>query len=168
MNWEPTRFGGFRRTGVTQRKSTGQTPRESVRSNPPARTWQFKWKEHLGLQSCPYLIRWRLEAPYGSIRLHHWLGPDDDRAFHDHPWDFVTFVIKGGYKDFNDNAIEHLKAPTVQHRSAFHKHTVVPDLGGCWTIVVTGPKIRHWGFWLNDKFIKANKWFLSRGHHPCS
>jgi hypothetical protein len=35
--------------------------------------------------------------------------------------------------------------------------------------MLTGPKIRAWGFWLNGtKFVKANKWFLTRGHHPCS
>jgi hypothetical protein len=43
-------------------------------------------REALGLPTCPYLIRWRVETPWFSVRLHHWLGPDDERAQHDHPW----------------------------------------------------------------------------------
>lgn len=128
----------------------------------------IKFGERLGLDSCPYLIRWRIETPKGSIRLHHWLGPDDDRAFHDHPWSFVTFVLRGGYTDKNPGGSEHLRAPAIQYRSATHQHTVYPDEGGAWTIIVTGPKVRNWGFWLDGKFRKANKWFLTFGHHPCN
>lgn len=127
----------------------------------------IKMREQLGLDSCPYLVRWRIETPKGSVRLHHWLGPDDDRAFHDHPWSFVTFVLKGGYTDKNLDGEQHLRAPAIQYRSATHQHTVYPDAGGAWTIIVTGPKVRNWGFWLDGKFRKANKWFLTFGHHPC-
>lgn len=135
----------------------------------------LKWHERLGLPECPYLIRWRLETPFGSLRLHHWLGPDDDRAFHDHPWWFWTLVIKGGYTDRHPGATplspyqgEHLSAPAFRFRPALHRHTVVPDPGGAWTVLLTGSRTRDWGFWAGGlKFVKANKWFLSRGHHPC-
>jgi hypothetical protein len=55
----------------------------------------------------------------------------------------------------------------ARYRPALHQHTVIPDPGGAWTLLVTGPKIRSWGFWFNDKFVKANKWFATFGHHPC-
>lgn len=164
---ERTRFGGMRRTGLPQRQRTDQISRQDGGSTPRPGTFTVKWREHLGLDACPYVIRWRLETKWGSIRLHHWLSHDDDRAFHDHPWDFVTFVVKGGYTDSGPNGDEHLRAPAIQHRSATHQHTVFPDDGGAWTIVVTGPRVRTWGFWVEDKFVKANKFFLSRGHHPC-
>lgn len=137
-------------------------------SNLPLRTkFVFKANERLGLPSCPYLIRWRFETPWGSVRLHHWLGPDDDRAKHDHPWSFTTFVLKGGYVDSSPEGDEHLRAPAIKYREATHQHTVFPDPGGCWTIIVTGPKIRKWGFWVKGKFVKMNKYFLTYGHHPC-
>jgi hypothetical protein len=44
---------------------------------------------------------------------------------------------------------------------------VVVDPGGCWSLVLTGPKRRRWGFWVKDKFVKANKYFLSFGAHHC-
>lgn len=119
------------------------------------------------MPGCPYVIRWRIETPIGSVRLHHWLGPDDDRAFHDHPWWFLTFVLRGGYIDVSPEGDDHLYAPAVRFRRAHHRHTVVPECEGAWTLVITGPKVRRWGFWLNGKFIRANKWFLTQGHHPC-
>lgn len=166
MDWEDTKRGGRRRIGVAQRQSAAQMKqRTDSRKVPPV---QIKFRERLGLPECPYVIRWRIETPLGSVRLHHWLGPDDDRAFHDHPWWFLTFVLRGGYTDKSPAGEEHLRAGMVKYRPALHQHTVVPDAGGAWTVLVTGPKMRAWGFWLNGKFRKANKWFATFGHHPCN
>jgi hypothetical protein len=159
-------------------------------SNPsPGTSKKFilAFNERLGLPSCPYVIRWRLETPWFSIRLHHWLAPDDDRAPHDHPWNFTTFVLLGGYTDESTKPCdsncgpvghvggcaakfktrEHLRAPAIRRREAAHQHTVFPDPDGAWTIIVTGPKVRSWGFWVKGKFVKMNKYFLTHGHHPC-
>lgn len=137
-------------------------------SNPsPGTRFQLHLNEKLGLDTCPYLIRWRFESPWGSIRLHHWLAQDDPRHRHDHPWNFITFVLKGGYTDLSPNGDSHLRAPAVQYRAAEHQHTVVPDEGGAWTVIITGPKIRRWGFWVNGKFKSNVKYFWKFGHHPC-
>lgn len=171
--WEPTKHGGFRRTGVAQGEHRPNKAEVGASKRPPVLI--LKWRERLGLDECPYLIRWRLETTLGSLRVHHWLGPDDDRAFHDHPWWFWTFVFKGGYTDrhpgdtpLSSYRSEHLRAPAIRFRPALHRHTVVPDTGGAWTFMVTGKRTRTWGFWAGGlKFVKANKWFLTRGHHPC-
>jgi hypothetical protein len=76
-------------------------------------------------------------------------------------------VIRGGYTDFSPSGDSHLRAPTIQYRDAAHQHAVVPDPDGAWTILVTGPKVRNWGFWVKGKFRKANKYFATYGHHPC-
>lgn len=135
---------------------------------PVLRKFRVAWRESLGLPDCPYVIRWRIETPVGSIRLHHWLGSDDDRAFHDHPWRFVTCVLRGGYTDRSPGGDEYLRPGAIRYRPARHQHTVVPDPDGAWTVIVTGPRVRTWGFWAAGKFKKANKWFAERGHHPCS
>lgn len=172
FEYRRTRFGGVRRvTRSSSVESSRQIDgRSGVRFLPPGLI--IKWRERLGLPECPYVIRWRFETKWFSIRLRHWLGSDDDRAFHDHPWSFTTFVLKGGYIDVHPgpdgDELEHLRAPAVRRRAAEHRHTVVPDPGGAWTVIVTGPRWRTWGFWANGvKFVKANKWFASRGHHPC-
>ncbi len=165
VQWNPTRHGGLRRTRVAQEKSAARIKQRSVGRNHPRVL--IRWAEKLGLPECPYVIRWRFELPLGSVRVHHWLGPDDDRAYHDHPWWFLTLVIRGGYTDKNPDGDEHLTAGTVRYRPALHRHTVVPDPGGAWTILLTGRPRRTWGFWLDGRFRKANKWFLAYGHHPC-
>lgn len=161
---ERTSHGGVRRTRVAQRQSDAQMKRRPVvRVHPRV---LIRLREELGLPGCPYVIRWRLQVPGGSVRLHHWLGPDDDRAHHDHPWWFVTLVLRGGYTDRSPGGTERLRAGSVRYRPALYRHTVVPDPGGAWTLLVTGPRVRDWGFW-PGKFVKANKWFFRYGHHPC-
>lgn len=130
-------------------------------------TMQLAWKEPLGLPECPYLYRWSIETRFGSVRVHHWLSSDDDRAFHDHPWWFWTFVLKGGYTDESSIGAERLSVGSVRWRPALHQHTVRPDPDGAWTLLVTGPQVRKWGFWFGDRFVKSNKYFTTYGHHPC-
>lgn len=45
----------------------------------------------------PYLIRYRIfSSRWLKIRLHHILLSDYD-CVHDHPWDFISIILKGGY-----------------------------------------------------------------------
>lgn len=160
-----------------------------------------KWGERLGRPECPYMRRWAVVAGLFSIRVHHFYRSDDERAFHDHPWWFVTLVVKGGYTDVSGDTIslcsrcfpneppdqncyichgerhyierlDHLRLGSIRFRRAKHQHTVRTDPGGAWTVLVTGPNIRTWGFWERlpngtTRFRKANKWFFTHGHHPC-
>jgi hypothetical protein len=164
---EPTRHGGVRRTGVAQRSERRAYNSAKVGDNRKRPPVLVRWAEPLGLPECPYLIRWRIEVPFGSLRVHHWLGSDDIRAFHDHPWWFITLVLRGAYTDKNPAGEDHLRAGSVRYRPALHRHTVVPGDRGAWTVMITGRPVRRWGFWLNGKFRKANKWFMQYGHHPC-
>ena len=125
-------------------------------------------REKLGRPECPYLERWVLNLYFVSFRIHHWISGDDDRCFHDHPWWFLTIILKGSYVDYSERGREYLSAGCVRWRPALHRHTVEVPEGGCWTFLITGRQIRRWGFWLKGyKFVKSNKYFLEHGHHPC-
>ncbi len=134
---------------------------------------RVKFGEKLGNPTCPYLQRWTLEI-YNlfSIRLHRWFRGDDERALHDHPWNFYGIVLKGSYTDLTEEGREEMPTGKVFYRDAEHKHTV--ETKGCWTLVLTGPVIRKWGFWLRNKsktadvWFKAKRYFIKHGHHPCS
>lgn len=150
---------------------------EVVGSNPAPRKfpfWRtfrpyFEWRKALGKPECPYLHRWVAGLGLFSIRLHHWHSSDDTRHFHDHPWWFLTLVIKGSYHDVNPTGVKDMARWSVAYRPALHRHTVEVANGGCWTLLLTGPEIRFWGFWVDGKkFKKANKYFLEHGHHPCA
>lgn len=141
--------------------------KRTVGRNHP-RVLRIEWNRKLGLPECPYVVRWMAETPLGSLRIHHWLSPDDSRAKHDHPWWFITIVLRGGYTDINPEHGQLLTAGSIRFRRASHQHTVVPLPRGAWTLLITGSATRKWGFWRDGKFIKANKWFATYGHHPCS
>jgi hypothetical protein len=56
--------------------------------------------EVIGPPACPIMHRWTLlNVRGGKLMLHHFLPNADDRAEHDHPAPFWTFVLWGGYDD---------------------------------------------------------------------
>src|SRR3954452_12681330 len=47
-----------------------------------------------------YLTRWRIvQTPWFGVFLHRFDGPDPRPTLHDHPWNFVSFVVRGGYTE---------------------------------------------------------------------
>lgn len=50
-----------------------------------------------------YFFRWRSRGEkHGplTVRVHHILRSDSDRHFHDHPWPYVTLILRGGYIEY--------------------------------------------------------------------
>jgi len=123
----------------------------------------------IGGSERPYMLRWWIlpRNPLFNIYLHRFLRSDDDRALHDHPWLFnCSILLKGDY-------IEHVPANksgwpvdmTIKkiprhagalyfrfgpapHRVQLYKnpHSEKEELP-VWTIFITGPRIREWGFY---------------------
>lgn len=129
--------------------------------------YQFQWAEELKCQTGVYVRRWYLQTPWYSIRVHHWLHSDGKRFFHDHAWWFLTLVRRGGYTDVTPNGQERMRVGSLRFGPSPHRHWVEVDASGCWTVLLTGPKVRRWGFWVKGKLKKANKFFLEHGIHVC-
>lgn len=131
----------------------------------------FLWQQKVGDPVCPYLIRSVWQTRWFSVRLHHWLFGDDPRAMHDHGWNFIVIVLRGSYWDITETGKQLMKPGMIQYRRAEHKHTV--DTKGCWTLVLTGPIIRPWGFWVQSKsksrmiWFRTKRYFIKHGHHQC-
>jgi hypothetical protein len=139
-----------------------------VGSSPTPRIMNMlTWREKLGRPDCPYLIRWVLNLGLFSVRLHHWLGSDDPRAHHDHPWWYLTLVLWGGYVDSFPGGSDKLGMGSMRFRRSSWIHTVKVNPGGCWTLMLTGPEVRDWGFWVGGKFVRRNKYFFRHGVHEC-
>ncbi len=108
-----------------------------------------------------YMLRWYLlpRNPWFNIYLHKFLRDDDDRALHDHPWNFCSLMIKGAYRETRPNGVTTRIAPSFAYRRATDQHRVALDRDEnnkeipCWTIVLTGAKIRNWGFWCLKGFV---------------
>lgn len=124
--------------------------------------------QKVGLTECPYFERWVLDFGPFAFRVHRWFSSDDDRAHHDHPWWFITFVLWGCYVDESPAGNELMPAGSVRFRPANHQHTVRILKPGTWTFLITGQPSRKWGFWVRDRMVKRDKYFAEHGHHPCS
>ena len=101
-----------------------------------------------------YLHRWHLvpRNPLFNIYLHKFMGNDDDRALHDHPWASVSFLLKGGLIEvlpFPPHGWQHwkrIRRVVPVFRRATHAHRIVLAEGPAWTLFITGPVVRNWGF----------------------
>ena len=114
-------------------------------------------------------------VPYGRLgiaaRVHHILRSDDDRAFHDHPWPYLTIILKGGYVEvtpiFCDGIYQGERriwrgAGSVLFRSARSWHRLeVPPMVDTWTLFITGRKRQQWGFMIAPKHKVSWREFLN-------
>ena len=94
-----------------------------------------------------YIRRYKLaRTRFFNIYLHHIRRSDADRCLHDHPWNFVTFILTGGYREILPNGVRWRAPGEFFYRSANFSHRVEVDRPA-WSLVFVGPRIRAWGFW---------------------
>lgn len=127
---------------------------------------------YIGGTERPYLLRWFLipRNRWFNIYLHKFLRDDDDRALHCHPWLFVSVILRGRYIEWTDTGPWIRRVGSIAFRRAVHRHRVelpkredgtpVP----CWTLVITGPRVREWGFWCEKGFVPWHEFVASDDH----
>lgn len=103
-----------------------------------------------------YLQRWYLvpRNRFFNVYLHRFTGSDDDRALHDHPWHSVSFLVRGALREIRAVKLNGLTVHATRavprilpvFRRATLAHRLELVAGPAWTIFITGPKIREWGF----------------------
>ncbi|GLE58970.1 hypothetical protein NJBCHELONAE_42800 [Mycobacteroides chelonae] len=153
-------------------------------SNPTNAGWLRKWlhlqpHQIIGGEEHPYLLRWYVipRNRWLNVYLHKFLRDDDDRALHDHPWWFVSVMLRGQYVEVTDQGRAARSAPEpwrlfwgdrpLAFRPGTWRHRVelVPAIAhanpflarrdqrrlACWTLIITGRRSRVWGFWCKDQ-----------------
>ncbi len=124
----------------------------------------------------PYLVRYYIIPGnhYFNIYLHHFLSSDIDKALHDHPWASIGILIYGHYYEHmpvdTDAWRAHLSRETYFvkrrpfvpiYRKPEHIHKVeLIDNKPVWTIFITGPVVRNWGFYCAS-YWRGHKDFLT-------
>lgn len=107
-----------------------------------------------------YLHRWWIvpRNKWFNFYLHKIIRSDDDRALHDHPWWNLSVILAGGYYEIVPRDPGSFDAASAGHRRvwrapgsivlrparAAHRLEVGPK--PCWSLFVTGPRVRNWGF----------------------
>lgn len=102
----------------------------------------------IGGDASPYLERWHL-IPRNrllNVYLHQFLRSDDDRAPHDHPWANLSWLLSGRYDEHTPRGVRTRRQGALVVRRASSLHRIELTHGPVWTLFVTGPKVREWGF----------------------
>lgn len=102
----------------------------------------------IGPEHNRYLKRWwlRRDPAQGNVYLHQILRNDDDRALHDHPWDSTSIILRGTLREVLMEGARVLPAGSITYREADVAHRLEVIDGPVWSLFLTGPKTREWGF----------------------
>lgn len=110
----------------------------------------------IGTRENPYLMRWWLipKNRLFNVYLHKILRSDDDRALHDHPWWNVSIILAGYYveclpgevRKYRGRGSMVFRRATQAHRLELKWMRDKEQPEPVWTLFITGPKIREWGF----------------------
>lgn len=96
-----------------------------------------------------YLWRWYLipRNRFFNVYLHRFGRSDDDRALHDHPWYSVSLLLKGEMIEHSFKRVRHIPRWLPIFRTAKFAHRLELVKGPVWTVFITGPRVRSWGFY---------------------
>jgi len=99
-----------------------------------------------------YLQRLRVVACRWFGVYVHWFHASDDDSLHDHPWPFLTLILRGGYW-------EHTPGPGDSVRTRWYRPGRIRFCPARWlhrieidparkplTVVIRGRHVRRWGF----------------------
>lgn len=117
------------------------------------------WPPRRIIRSClkekgPLFTRYYLfESKPLSIYIHCFHTSDDDRAMHDHPWSFISFLFHRGYYEITDSGTFWRRRFSILYRPATWKHIVILKKPNTWTLVFRFKRIREWGFWVNGSWM---------------
>lgn len=113
----------------------------------------------------PYLNRWFVipRNRVFNIYLHQFLRDDDDRALHDHPWVNMSWLLAGQYVEHQKRHTFYRKAGDKAYRLPWTAHRIaLIDSQPCWTLFITGPKLRVWGFHCPQGWVKWTTFVSSK------
>lgn len=93
-----------------------------------------------------------------AMRIHE-IHESDPEVMHDHPWPYLTIILKGSYieqtPDYDSSGIflrwryTEYGPGSILWRSHKAQHRLLVTLGTCTTLFITGKYRQKWGFYLN-------------------
>ena len=125
----------------------------------------------------PYLERYyvflrdRNRFPF-NVFVHKFLKSDPDDV-HDHPWPFVTIILRGGYWEWRPQfdgqgrktgeIARWCGAGSVRWAGAntYHRIELDPTVT-CWTLFMPGRKCRDWGFLVRNQWVQWQEYLAQR------
>jgi hypothetical protein len=113
-------------------------------------------KQRVVINNRVHLYRWTLfRCRWFQVVLHNFRS-DDPPDLHDHAWWNVSIVLRGVLKETTYKHVpwavlpayysRYLRAGSVRIRSAAELHRLSVVRGPVWTLFITGPERRQWGY----------------------
>ncbi len=113
-----------------------------------------------------YFRRYGIKTPWFGIYLHYIYKADEEKHMHDHPWDYVSIMLKGSYCEQMPKTIdkpwefENIFPGEIHRNKAEHTHRLaklcvnnIPSYEytpPVITLFLTGRERRMWGYTLED------------------
>jgi hypothetical protein len=118
-----------------------------------------------------YFKRWSIvSTQWGSLYLHEIARSDEDIHMHDHPWDFWSLILIGGYIEYflakgkSTKILKHTSGCILKRKSKdFHRIKLLDPEQSTWTLVWVGPRINDpWGYytlggWIDNREYRRLK-----------
>lgn len=134
------------------------------------RRWLFwRWKT---VSHNTYITRLDvLRTPWFEVKLHFMHGPDPERDPHDHPWPFLSLILRGQYVESRhlswEGSYNNGQLIGVAQHSSVHVHhwfNWMPDpeqahritwcAPGTVTLVLALGRRREWGFHTRNGWVR--------------
>lgn len=101
------------------------------------------------LERLYFLPRWMTLFLFRAVIHRFWKSDHECDGLHDHPWPYLTIVLRGGYIEHRLN-----KPPRTVRAGQFifarakhlHRIELLDEGQDTWTLFIMGPRIRKWGF----------------------
>lgn len=147
----------------------------------------FKKREIVNCDRDVYLHRWYvLRTFWITIFIHKFVRSDEDRALHDHPWNFLVIPVWRGYIEHSKKRCDcwrcncsNPSCPSLhpwhesetrvypiistRYRKAEYRHRVELVQGKpSWSIFIHFRKRRDWGFWMPEGWIQWAKFWQDK------
>lgn len=112
-------------------------------------------------------LNWANRGIRHSFGLHYFHRGDEDPDCHDHPFHFWSFVLWGGYREYDTMGHYLIRKPlSLVYRKATTRHRVQLLGRCCITLVWKIDARRDWGFWKNGIFIPWRQYIDAKGLEP--
>jgi hypothetical protein len=116
-------------------------------------------------------LKERSKFPF-NIFLHKF-HKSDDVVLHDHPWSYITVIIKGGYWEWTPIFDKKGKKITekctwrgpgnvkLAPANSYHRVEIDPEIAA-WTLFIPGAKQREWGFLVKNTWVQWEQYLKQR------